>query len=87
MQISINGPPFNLRLLHLFEDKRNAEFPQLNERRICNLHVVYNAFKIRGKSSNFDLENQNWRGLHLFQTSHENMIKAMICYASALIFL
>ena len=52
----MNEPSVNLRLLQLFEDKINAEFPQLNASRICNLHVVHNAFKIRGNPSNFDLE-------------------------------
>ena len=52
----MNETSVNLRLLHLFEDERNAESPQLNERGLCNLHVLHNAFKIRGISSNLDLE-------------------------------
>lgn len=37
-------------------DERNEDFPLLIERGICNLHIVHNAFKIRAKPSNCDLE-------------------------------
>ena len=34
LQILMNEPSVNLRLLHLFKDQINAEFPQLNDRGI-----------------------------------------------------
>ena len=67
----MNETSVNLRLLHLIEgNERNAESPQLNERGLCSLNIVHNAFKIRGKFSNFDLEKIMNRACHkLYGTS------------------
>ena len=70
MKISRDETSVNLRLLHLFEGERNADFPQWIERGICNLHIVHNAFKIRAKS-NCDLEKIMNGAYHKFyDTSH-----------------
>lgn len=66
IKISTDETSVNLRLLQLFEDERNVDFPQLIESRKYNLHIVHNAFKIRGKSSNFDLDKILNNAYHIF---------------------